>query len=66
MPVDISKIIYEYWEETGQLIKNYRDIDQHWHQIVKRTWMELQADIKIKVILPDSKESLIYEKNIDF
>jgi len=65
IPPGVCELIYKYWENTGKLVKDYRDIDQHWHQIVQRTWLQLEPEKKIIVILPDSKESLTYDKEID-
>ena len=62
---EICETIYGYWEQSGKLVKDYRDIDQHWHQIVNRTWLQLKPEKKIIVILPDSKDKLTYMKKID-
>jgi len=65
IPSEISSLIYNYWEQSGKSIKDYRDMDQHWHQIVQRTWLQLEPEKKIIVILPDSKHELTYEKKIN-
>ncbi len=65
IPPDICKIIFEYWNSTGRQVKDYRDIDQHWYQIVQRTWLKLDLKRKMMVILPDSKETMTYEKNVE-
>lgn len=65
IPPDICKIILEYWNSTGSQVKDYRDIDQHWHRIVQRTWLKLDDKRKIIVLLPDSKDKMTYEKNVE-
>jgi len=34
IPEEICKVIHNYWIETGKNLKDYRDLDQHRHQIV--------------------------------
>lgn len=62
---EICKIILNYWNSTGSQVKDYRDIDQHWQRIVQRTWLKLDPKRKIIVLLPDSKDSITYEKKIE-
>lgn len=64
IPSELCRILYNYWNHIGKLIKEYRDMDQHWHQIVQKTWLQLEPDKKIVVVLPDSKYELTYEKNV--
>lgn len=65
IPEEICSLIYNYWSETGKMVKDYRDIDQHWHQIVSKSWLQLKPERKIVVLLPDSKHQFTYKKGIN-
>ena len=65
IPDEICELIYNYWNKTGKSVKDYRDIDQHWHQVVSKSWLQLKPERKVVILLPDSKNQFTYEKKIN-
>lgn len=65
IPEEICELIYKYWDEIGKKVKDYRDIDQHWHRIGTKSWLQLKPERKIVVLLPDSKHQFTYNKKIN-
>lgn len=65
MKQEIIELFMRYWNESGILIKNYRDIDQHYYSIAKHCYIETVPENRILIFLPDdpSKKG---QKDISF
>jgi len=50
----VQKRTLSYWTTAGKLLKDYRDLDQHNHVIIKHVLIELQPKPKMLVFLPDN------------
>ena len=66
----IKDLIKEYWKKVGKRVKQYRDIDQHYGNIVKHSFLSIMPIEKLVILLPDNPEdkkpkSFTYKKNID-
>ncbi len=44
----------QYWETGGRLLKEFRDLDQHHHVIVKHVLLEVEPAPRVRVFLPDN------------
>jgi hypothetical protein len=56
-PSIVKEITQEYWHSDGKNLKDYRDLDQHNHVIIKHTFLEVKPKPKILVLLPDHPEN---------
>ena len=58
----ICDTLTEYWDSNGKDIRDYRDIDQHYHVLIKHSFMQIKPNENLLVLLPDNPK----EKNIRF
>ncbi len=59
-----------YWIENGEELKNYRDMDQHYYAMIRRSYIQTYPEEKLLIFLPDSPEdkstrSVTFEKELD-
>jgi len=59
-----------YWESTGEILKHYRDIDQHYKWLFRRYFLQIKGIKTIIIELPDNPETkspkkFTYSKNIN-
>jgi hypothetical protein len=72
IPVAARKAVATYWDESGETVATYRDVDQH-HDVLARGCFLLMEDNvlrRVSVRLPDNPESksrakFTYGKEID-
>ncbi len=70
LEVNIWRIIKRYWTKSGKSVKVYRDLDQHHLALITHSFLELDPQEKILVLLPDNPEeksplNFRYSKEID-
>jgi hypothetical protein len=53
---EISRIAMEYWSSGGSEIRNYRDIDQHYHAIVQHSFLQISPVERALIYLPDDPQ----------
>lgn len=58
---EINNIINKYWENSGEKVKQYRDIIQHHHPLVRETYLQIKPEIKVLVLLPDNPDKKAYK-----
>ena len=68
-PENIQKIFLTYWKENAELIRSYRNFNQHTYDLLTNSFYQIKPDEKFMVILPDNPydnaEYFRYSKNID-
>ncbi len=67
---EIEDLFVSYWNESGKLVKDYRDIDQHYYSIAKRCYIETGPEKRILFFLPDdpsdkSQKGISFKNEID-
>lgn len=67
---EIEDLFISYWNEGGKLVKDYRDIDQHYYSIAKRCYIETAPKKRILFFLPDSpndksQEGINFQKEVN-
>ncbi len=70
LPEEIKRIISEYWDQSGEFLKNLRDIDQHFYHLIENSFMTINPKKKVNILFPDNPDckspaSFKFEKNID-
>lgn len=66
----IEDLFVSYWNESGKLVKDYRDIDQHYYSIAKRCYIKTGPERRILFFLPDdpsnkSQKGVSFKHEID-
>jgi hypothetical protein len=46
-----------YWDQGGETLRQYRDIDQHFYVFTQHAFLDLAGEPKIRIFLPDNPES---------
>lgn len=55
IPAHTSDLILAYWAATGRLVKDYRDVDQHFDLVARHAWIIRESDRpEVKIYLPDN------------
>ena len=67
---EIVEIFKNYWDKSGSILKDYRDLDQHYLSIIKHTILQVDPTEKLIILLPDnpnerSRRKVSYNKQID-
>lgn len=62
-PPKIQTIVKKYWKDNAQLIRRYRNLDQHIYNLLLHTYFDTEKE-KLVVILPDNPE--VDEKNLKY
>lgn len=53
LPRDLSSRIRAYWQTTGNELKDYRDLDQHFTTIIEHCYFETNPVERLVILLPD-------------
>jgi hypothetical protein len=53
---EITRSVKQYWSANGAVVRDYRNIDQHYYPIVQHSFLQLIPQEKILVFLPDNPE----------
>jgi len=43
---ELSKLFLNYWDKSGEQIKNYRDMDQHYYSMIKHSYIRTSPEGK--------------------
>ena len=67
---DAKELIEKYWKRTGENVKLYRDVDQHFNSLTENYFMAIFPNKHILILFPDNPEEksmnkFRYEKNIN-
>jgi hypothetical protein len=67
---ELSKLFLNYWDKSGEQIKNYRDMDQHYYSMIKHSYIRTSPEENLLIFLPDNPEkksatTVTFEKEID-
>ena len=54
---EIQGIVKEYWESNGELIRKYRNIEQHIFNLVIHSYLQIYPKEKLLIILPDNPKA---------
>ena len=54
---EIQGIVKEYWKSNGELIRKYRNIEQHIFNLVTHSYFQTHPEEKLIVILPDNPKA---------
>ncbi len=55
---EIQGIVKEYWKINGELIRRYRNIEQHIFDLVTHSYFQIHPEEKLIVILPDNPKAI--------
>lgn len=64
LSVRIFGLIRKYWVKSGEIVRTYRNIDQHYYNLINNSFLELEPDERILINLPDNPEVKKIEKSI--
>jgi len=53
---EIQGIVKEYWKSNGELIRKYRNIEQHIFNLVIHSYFQINPKEKLLIVLPDNPE----------
>jgi len=53
----VLRVLIDYWEQAGKRLRDYRDVDQHFHILTQHSFLDLTVEPRVRVILPDNPES---------
>lgn len=56
LPTRIFGFIRKYWVKSGEIIRTYRNIDQHYYSLIIHSFLEVEPDERILIMLPDNPE----------
>lgn len=56
LPQKIKGLIEEYWRSSGQELRFYRDVDQHYDVLIKQSFMQIRPNKRVLICLPDNPE----------
>jgi len=62
LPNNIRKLIYEYWDNSGEKLKQYRDLIHHHYPLVRKTYLKISPEINIIILLPDNPDRTSYKE----
>jgi len=70
IPTRIFGLIRKYCIKSGEIIRTYRDIDQHYYNLIIKSFLEIEPEERILIMLPDNPEvkkveELTYNKETD-
>ena len=70
LPDNIKDLITNYWKNHGEYLRNLRDIDQHFFEVIENSYLIVKPKTKIVILFPDnpeskSKKELSFNKQID-
>ena len=54
---EIKGIVKEYWSRNGELIRKYRNIEQHIFNLVTHSYFQLNPEEKLIIVLPDNPKA---------
>jgi hypothetical protein len=54
LPESVKLRTRQYWEQHGIRLKEYRDLDQHHYVTINQTFLEIQPERRLWVLLPDN------------
>ena len=54
---EIQVIVKEYWRSNGEVIRKYRNIEQHIFNLVIHTYFQIYPKEKLLIILPDNPKA---------
>ncbi len=54
---EIQAIVKEYWNSNGELIRKYRNIEQHIFNLVIHSYFQINPEEKLLIILPDNPKA---------
>jgi len=46
--------VRDYWSQSGAELRNYRDIDQHHTVLIEQSYLQVEPEEKLVVLLPDN------------
>jgi hypothetical protein len=53
-PERVKALTLQYWQRSGNLLKDYRDLDQHYRTIVNHVLLEVRPCPRLLILLPDN------------
>ncbi|HEC38177.1 hypothetical protein LCGC14_0659400 [marine sediment metagenome] len=56
LPTGIFGLLRKYWIKSGEAVRKYRDIDQHHYSLINNSFIEVEPNERILIILPDNPE----------
>lgn len=56
LPTRIFGLIRKYWIKSGEIVRKYRDIDQHYYSLINNSFLEVEPKERILIMLPDNPE----------
>ena len=56
LPTRTFGLIRKYWIKSGEAVRKYRDIDQHYYSLIKNSFLEIEPNERILIMLPDNPE----------
>lgn len=56
LPTRIFGLIRKYWIKSGEAVRKYRDIDQHYYSLINNSFLEVEPNERILIMLPDNPE----------
>ncbi len=70
IPQNIRDMLLRYWQSNGLRFRGYRDIDQHFHNLIDHVFFQVNPDKKVLILFPDnpeekSSDKFTYVKNIN-
>jgi len=54
---EIQGIVKEYWKSNGELIRKYRNIEQHIFNLVIHSYFQINPEEKLLIVLPDNPKA---------
>ncbi len=54
---EIREIVKGYWKSNGELIRKYRNIEQHIFNLVIHSYFQIKPEEKLLIILPDNPKA---------
>jgi hypothetical protein len=65
LPENICDSVEDYWEKSGERLKDYRDLDQHYFTLCKHVMLQWSPEERVLVFLPDNP-SVTAESELTF
>ncbi len=70
IPDEVKEQLKYYWSSEGKLLREYRVLDQHYNNLVSRTFLQIRPNQRMLIEFPDNPEvrnpqKFVYTEGID-